>query len=144
MITAHNISFYYDQNRVLFRNLSFELKKPETLAILGANGAGKTTLLRCLMGFLKPKSGDISVDGISSDNHTFWRNVSYVPQARQCVFGYSVLDMVMMGRTPYIGIGRLPSKEDQDIAMESLERLGRNQSAPIPAKIAGAAIKRSR
>ena len=76
------------------------------------------------MGFLKLKSGTISVDGIDSGSPGFWRQVSYVPQARRAVFGYSALNMVMMGRTPYIGAGRLPSKEDRDISMAALERLG--------------------
>lgn len=123
MIKARNLTFFYTGGNTLFKNLSFELEKGETLAILGPNGAGKTTLLRCLMGFLKLKSGTVLIDGVDHDGGRFWRHVSYVPQARQCVFGYSVFDMVMMGRTPYIGLGRLPAQEDRDIAMATLEGL---------------------
>jgi iron complex transport system ATP-binding protein len=131
MIKAARLSFFYETNHVLFENLSFELGKHETLAVLGPNGAGKTTLLRCLMGFLKPKSGAVHLDGVDG-GRAFWRRVSYVPQARQCVFGYSTLNMVMMGRTPYIGMGRLPSKTDREMAMDALERLGLAGEAEKP------------
>ncbi|MDR0561817.1 MAG: ABC transporter ATP-binding protein [Spirochaetaceae bacterium] len=131
MIKAERISFFYDPRNVLFQDVSFRLDKGKILAVLGPNGAGKTTLLRCLMGFLAVKSGSITITGIT-DYADFWRQVSYVPQARQSVFNYSVLNMVLMGRTPYIGIGRLPAKKDADIALSLIARLGLEQYAEQP------------
>jgi iron complex transport system ATP-binding protein len=127
MINIENGSFYYEPEKVLFKNLSLKLEKNRTLAILGPNGVGKTSLLRCLMRFLKLKNGAIYING--ADNRAiadslFWRTVSYVPQARSMVFGYSVLDMIMMGRCPYVGMGRLPSKEDRRASEEVMSRLG--------------------
>jgi iron complex transport system ATP-binding protein len=127
MIKIENGSFYYDPEKILFKDLFFELEKNETLAILGPNGVGKTTLLRCLMRFLKLKTGSIYVNGVSNQHITdslFWRAVSYVPQAKNMIFGYSVLNMILMGRCPYIGLGRLPKKEDLRAARETIGRLG--------------------
>jgi iron complex transport system ATP-binding protein len=127
MINVEKASFYYDSEKVLFKDLSLRLEKNKTLAILGPNGIGKTTLLRCLMRFLRLKNGSIYING--ADNRSmadslFWRTVSYVPQAKNMVFGYSVLNMIMMGRCPYIGMGRLPKKEDLSAAEEAMVSLG--------------------
>jgi iron complex transport system ATP-binding protein len=127
MIRITNASFYYDAERVLFNGLSLVLEKNRTLAILGPNGVGKTSLLRCLMRFLRLKHGSIQVDGTDSRaiaDSLFWRTVSYVPQAKHITFGYSVLNVVMMGRCPYIGMGRQPGKADLDAAKDVMARLG--------------------
>jgi iron complex transport system ATP-binding protein len=127
MIDIERASFYYDSEKVLFKNLSLRLERNETLAILGPNGVGKTSLLRCLMRFLRLKTGTIRINGIdnrSIADSLFWRIVSYVPQAKNMLFGYSVLNMIMMGRCPYIGMGRLPKKEDVRAAEEAMARLG--------------------
>jgi iron complex transport system ATP-binding protein len=127
MLDIENLSFSYDSRKVLFKNLSLKLEKNKTLAILGANGVGKTTLLRCLMRFLRPSTGTVSIDGVNNRDITdsfFWRIVSYVPQARNIVFGYSVLNMILMGRCPYIGMGHLPKKEDVEAAKDMISRFG--------------------
>jgi iron complex transport system ATP-binding protein len=127
MINIESAAFSYDAQRVLFKDLSLTLEKNETLAILGPNGVGKTSLLRCLMRFLRLKTGSIRIDG--TDNRhiadsLFWRTVSYVPQAKNMVFGYSVFTMILMGRCPYIGTGRQPKSEDFRAAEEVIARLG--------------------
>jgi iron complex transport system ATP-binding protein len=127
MINIESASFYYNSEKVLFRDLSLTLERNRTLAILGPNGVGKTSLLRCLMRFLRLKAGSIYINEIDNQNiadSLFWRTVSYVPQAKNMVFGYSVLNMIMMGRCPYIGMGRQPKKEDLVAAEEVMARLG--------------------
>jgi iron complex transport system ATP-binding protein len=127
MIKVDRASFYYHKDRELFKDLSFELPERETLAILGANGAGKTSLLRCLMRFLKFKKGSAFIGGVdftSIREDEFWRRVSYVPQAKACVFGHTSLNMVIMGRSPYIGMGRQPKQADRDAALATMHSLG--------------------
>lgn len=58
VIKLYNISKSYD--RPLFKNLSFEIKKGEKIALLGPNGIGKTTLLKIIAGKLKPDEGSIA------------------------------------------------------------------------------------
>ncbi|MDR0382990.1 MAG: ABC transporter ATP-binding protein [Spirochaetaceae bacterium] len=135
MIKVYDASFYYHKGRELFSGLSFELPERETLAILGANGAGKTSLLRCLMRFLKFKKGSAFFGGAdlgSIREDEFWRKVSYVPQAKACVFGHTCLNMVIMGRSPYIGTGRRPKQADVDAALTTMRSLGLENIASRP------------
>src|SRR6266496_2274823 len=48
--------------------ISLEVRRGETLGLIGPNGAGKTTLLCCLLGFLRPDSGAIAVEGKAPDD----------------------------------------------------------------------------
>jgi iron complex transport system ATP-binding protein len=127
MIRVEDASFAYEHGQCLFKDLFFEVGAGETLAVLGANGIGKTTLFRCLMRFLKLDTGRIFLedrDATRMKDAEFWRHISYVPQAKGIVFGYSALNMVVMGRSHDIGFGRLPKKEDYTLAMRILEELG--------------------
>ena len=126
MIKAENLTFAYNNNKTLFRKVSFELKKGEVMAVLGANGVGKTTMMRCMMGFLKLKEGDVWINGVntkSMNQSRFWRNISYVPQAKNLVFGYPVLDMVVMGLSQQVKFGYTPSKEEYEKAYELLKEM---------------------
>ena len=61
-----NATFSYDDNLVL-DNLNFSLPMQQTTAILGKNGSGKTSIIQLLCGFMKPQSGEVSVNDISYD-----------------------------------------------------------------------------
>lgn len=128
MLEIKNAAFSYkNEDDDLFRNLSFTVGKGKTLAVLGPNGAGKTTLLRCIMQFLPFREGTASIDGKevkSLNGREFWKHISYVPQAKKMIFGYSALNMVTMGLSQNVGFGRTPSKEDFEKAYALLERFG--------------------
>lgn len=97
------------------------------MAVLGANGIGKTTMMRCIMKFLHPQSGKIYIAGEDTENMSssrFWKQVSYVPQAKNLVFGYSVLNMVVMGRSQYVKFGYTPGKAEYEKAYQLLEEMG--------------------
>ena len=97
------------------------------MAVLGANGVGKTTMMRGMMRFLTLKEGEVFINGENTrkmSNSQFWKNISYVPQAKNLVFGYSVLNMVVMGRSQYVKFGYTPSKEEYDRAYELLKEMG--------------------
>lgn len=127
MIKAENLSFSYDGKHDIFKNVSFEVKKGETMAVLGANGIGKTTMMRCIMRFLTLAQGEVYVDGVNTkelDNRRFWKNISYVPQAKGLVFGYSVINMVVMGLSQYVKFGYTPGKKEYDKAYQMLKEVG--------------------
>ena len=70
------------------------------MTILGPNGVGKTTLLKCIMGFLRWNRGGTLISGKRLTEYSdkeLWSKISYVPQAKQSVFSYGVLEMVVMG-----------------------------------------------
>ncbi|MDN3205533.1 ABC transporter ATP-binding protein [Algoriphagus sediminis] len=62
LLEAKNLEFSYEENQKI-EFPDFELESGESLLILGKSGSGKTTLLNMLAGLLKPKSGEISIDG---------------------------------------------------------------------------------
>ena len=68
-ITFENVNFSYTPNEKVIKNLSFEVKKGETIAIIGETGAGKTTIVKLLMRFYDIDSGSIKIDGIDIDEY---------------------------------------------------------------------------
>ncbi|MCI8556094.1 MAG: ATP-binding cassette domain-containing protein [Clostridia bacterium] len=80
VITVKNLTKDYGKGRGIF-DISFELRRGETLGFIGANGAGKTTTLRNIMGFLKCDSGEIEVEGLHAwqDAEKIKKFIGYVP-----------------------------------------------------------------
>lgn len=116
-----NASFLYNAD------INFSLAKGEILAILGPNGAGKTTLLKCITGLHTWKKGETKIDGKSLhtiDSRNLWKEIGYVPQAGKMVFGFSVEEVVVMGRAPFISTISKPKKEDYDRAHVALREVG--------------------
>ena len=126
ILDVQNLSFSYDRKRTIFHDVSFTLDKGEVLSILGTNGAGKSTLLNCIANLLKPKSGDILLNGRSIKTMTMRdvaKVIGYVPQVNLPTYAFTVRDFTVMGRSPYIGPFGNPSKEDYAIADEALDRM---------------------
>lgn len=64
-ITFQNVSFGYYENEKIIKNLSFDVKKGDKIAIIGETGAGKTTIVKLLMRFYDVDSGEIKIDGVN-------------------------------------------------------------------------------
>lgn len=117
----------YGYKREILKNVNFSAESGEVLAVLGPNGAGKTTLLKCIIGFLKWKSGKSMLDGedISKiPQRELWKKIAYVPQAKSAVYSYSVREFVLLGRSSHIDIFSKPSEKDKKIAENAMKRLG--------------------
>jgi ABC-type multidrug transport system ATPase subunit len=83
MISVSNVSKTYGRFGGLTRALdgvSLEVPRGETLGLIGPNGAGKTTLLSCLLGFLRPDTGTIRVDGKAVDDLSIRARTGYMPE----------------------------------------------------------------
>ena len=63
MIEINQLSFSYDKENQVIKNINIKIEKGKRIGIIGANGAGKSTLLRLIMGLEKPNSGEIFLDG---------------------------------------------------------------------------------
>jgi iron complex transport system ATP-binding protein len=104
----------------------------EVVAVLGPNGAGKSTLLKCLLGFLRPSSGEVQVLGHSLARRArrslsqLRRRVGYVPQvlAAHSETPLTVREVVAIGRTGIAGLFRRLARNDWEIIDAWLERLG--------------------
>ncbi|WP_037373199.1 ABC transporter ATP-binding protein [Anaerovorax odorimutans] len=126
MIEVNNIKFSYGKREIL-KDLSFRMEEGEFVCILGANGCGKTTLLKTMLGLLKPQSGNVLLYGEDihkMDEKALAQKVAYIPQNHVPPFPFSVMDVVLMGRTPHMNKYYCPVAKDKDIAMDALNRLG--------------------
>ncbi len=113
-IKVNNINVYYGKELII-KGLSFEVEQGEFFIIIGPNGSGKTTLLKTLGGTIKAKNGQISILQKSIDSYSrkaLARSVAVVPQETQVDSPFTVSEIVMMGRTPHLGI--LEFEKDQD------------------------------
>lgn len=127
IIDVDELWFSYDQQRDVLKNINLSMHRGEIIAFLGPNGSGKTTLLKCLNMLLEPKSGGVYLNGTNiaeMKRADIAKIVSYVPQDHKPTFPYSVIDVVMLGRSPHIGILSVPKKEDILMSYEMLNALG--------------------
>ena len=125
-LEVKDVGFYYDENNVLFKNLSFCLNQGEVFSILGPNGVGKTSLIRCICDFEKWKLGNSFMDGkdiASFSRRELWSNISYVPQKRSFSFEYSGIDMVVLGLASKLGPFAKPGERDYEKANNIMKSL---------------------
>ena len=109
----------------ILNGVSMAVGTGEWLSIIGPNGAGKSTLLRVLAGVLDA-SGRVEIDGqpigsMASKDRA--KLVSWVPQSPQIPAGMTVLDYVLLGRTPHLSPLSAPRSADLDLAREILDDL---------------------
>ena len=127
-ISVKDVSYRYPGTDVVtFQHVSFEIEKGSIVSILGQNGAGKSTLLNCMAGLYEPLEGKICIDGISLKElgiRKTAQHIGYVPQNHYPVYDFTVLEFVVMGRTPYIGTVSSPQKSDYEKARQALEMVG--------------------
>lgn len=124
VINAEKICFSYGDEQILHQ-ASLDISKGELVTILGPNGCGKTTLLKCLNRFLR-SDGDIRIHGNNIDQYSqkeLARTIGYVPQNHQPSFGYKVIDVVVSGRMPYLGLSS-PGPSDYQMASDALKLVG--------------------
>jgi len=112
--------------KAVIKNINFELNTGEIVCLLGKNGAGKTTLFKSMLGVLKPISGSILLNEKPIEHWSrpqFARLVGYIPQARSLPFPFTVMDVVLFGRTSHLSTFGSPGKKDRLLAEECLELL---------------------
>lgn len=125
---VQNITFSYPNgSRPVLREVSLCVDPGQVVVLLGPNGAGKTTLLLSMMNLLKPAVGQIDIDGQNIrllSPRELAAKVAYVPQSHEPAFDYTVLEFVVMGRAPKVGIFGRPDRDDEIRCMEILDELG--------------------
>jgi iron complex transport system ATP-binding protein len=125
-ITLSGVSCGYGRRAVL-EDFSAEVSSGEIFCLLGPNGSGKTTLFKTILGFLPVLGGSVTIDGRDAaalSARDFARLVGYVPQSHAPPFAFSVLDVIVMGRTARLGTFGNPKQGDYDFACSVMERLG--------------------
>jgi len=122
LVKINNLSGGY-HNKVVVRDVSFEIARGDFLGIIGPNGSGKSTLLRLMSRALPLKSGSILLeekDLSQMDLKEFCRKVAFVPQDTLINFSFSVGEIVLMGRIPHLKRMQFETKRDFSIADHAL------------------------
>lgn len=107
----------------VLRGVGLEVKPGEVVGLVGPNGSGKTTAVRVASRALAPIEGSVRVAGVdpySSSAREAARRMAVVPQDLQIAFPFTVLDTVLMGRTPYTSAWGGGDAEDWALAREAM------------------------
>ena len=124
MLSIQSLTINYGPRSIL-RDITFDVQSGEVVALIGPNGVGKSTLIRAISGNLPIAQGRVLID--ERDLHRLpieqrAQLIAVVPQAVRLPELFSVLDTVLMGRTPYLGwLGR-ESATDRSVAFEAMKR----------------------
>ncbi|MCF6460924.1 ABC transporter ATP-binding protein [Clostridium sp. Cult3] len=122
-LEIENLNFGYGTKNIL-KNVSFQVEEGEFISIIGPNGSGKSTLLKLLNNIYEPKSGTILIQGREIQDYKgkeLARKVALVPQNTVIDYEFSVEDVVLMGRYPYLGRFEKEGPEDYSIVDEALK-----------------------
>ena len=125
MLYVKDLSCGY-RDRPIVEKVSFHGEPGDIICLLGPNGSGKSTLIKTLVGLLEPMEGKICIEDENIESWSWNRRaktISYIPQTFSSTFQYTGLDIVLMGRTSYLGFASSPTKEDERIALEAMEML---------------------
>ena len=143
MLKVENLTKTYPNGTQALKNVSFEVKDGEFLAVIGLSGSGKSTLLRCINRLVEPTSGKIYWDGEDVTAATgagirkIRRQIGMVFQQFNLVKRSSVYTNVLSGRLGYVStfssLLHLFSADDQARAMANLEQVGLSEKAHVRA-----------
>lgn len=124
----------------VLKDVSFELRKGETLAVIGSSGSGKSTLLRCLNHLSPPDSGQILLEGVDInapeiDINRVRADMGFVFQDFNLITHLTILENVMFGPLRVRGVSKNEAKK---MAMEEIEKVGMIEKIDFyPAQLSG-------
>ncbi len=123
-IQVEDVTVDYSGN-IALRDAHLKVYTGSICGLIGVNGSGKSTLFKAIMGFIKPTSGHVLIEGLPVHKAQKLGHVAYVPQSEEIDWDFpvSVWDVVMMGRYGYMNIFRMPSAEDKRIAANALDQV---------------------
>lgn len=122
-IKVQSLKFGYKDDLVL-KDISFSLEEGQFMSIIGPNGSGKSTLLKNICNLEKPNSGEIEIHGENISQYKskeLAKKIALVPQDTFISYDFSVFDVVLMGRFPYLGRFDKETDEDFEITKEALK-----------------------
>ena len=131
IIELSDISFSYSavngSKGFSINGLNFTAEKGEFISILGPNGSGKSTLLKIIANIFTISSGKAYLFSRNYSQYKrseFAKLLAFVPQNSGTNFPFSIYEIVMMGRSPYLNFMGIEKSEDQKLVMDTLDLLG--------------------
>ncbi len=145
VIRFENVTVAYDGTTAL-EDVTLDIPAGVLVGVIGPNGSGKTTLLKAILGLVNPVQGRIHVgDQCCHSLRKIRKDIGYVPQASRIDphFPVKVLDVVLMGLYPGLGLLRGPGRQGRRKALEALEAVGMEGYARHPAgQLSGGQLQR--
>lgn len=143
MLEIRNITKVYDNTVLALNDVSFTVPQGQFLAVVGLSGSGKSTLLRCINRLIEPTSGQIILEGIDvtaaqpDELRRIRRRIGMIFQHFNLVLRSPVITNVLSGRLGYTSpiwsmLNRF-SKDDVDMALKQLDRVGIKDKAHVRA-----------
>lgn len=125
-LSLNRVSFSYSDTPVL-HHIDLVVEKGEMVALLGPNGSGKTTLIKLMSGVLKPSEGEINLDGSGLSRmkrREVAQRVAVVPQQFNMPFAFTLREVVLLGRTPFLRAFSDEGKRDHQVVKQAIALIG--------------------
>ena len=143
-LVVEHLTKVYERGQVLaLKDVSFTVEKGEFLVVIGLSGSGKSTLLRCINRLVEPTSGRIFLGGVeitrlsAREMRKMRRKIGMIFQQFNLIKRATVMTNVLTGRLGYNPTWRtllgLFPKEDRELALKNLERVGLSDKAYVRA-----------
>jgi len=126
-ISANGLRFHYRKEEEILKGVDLEVQPGEIMAVIGPNGSGKTTLLLLLAWTLVPAAGEVRLFGepmpaLSPRERA--KKLAMVPQDPTLAFPFTVQEIVLMGRAPFLGRWELEGRGDMKVAELAMAETG--------------------
>ncbi|MBK6265901.1 ABC transporter ATP-binding protein [Marivirga sp. S37H4] len=123
-VSFKNVHFAYNEDEKVLKNISFEVKRGETVALVGATGAGKSSVINLLSRFYDIQTGNISLDGVDIKEYDLDHLRSNIGVVLQDVFLFSdtILYNITLGN-PNISLQQVKEAAEMVGARKFIERL---------------------
>ncbi len=121
-IAIENMSCTYGKLPVI-DSISFIVPEGNFFIIIGPNGSGKTTLMKTISGIIRPENGTLNVLGRKITDYSRKElacKLAFVPQDAPLDFPFTVSELVLMGRSPYLGPLGIPDENDLETAHQAI------------------------
>lgn len=123
VIEIQNTNFSYDTANII-NNINYKIKRNKFYTIIGPNGSGKTTFLKLLSKGLDVSSGAINIENKNiktMSNMELAKVMAIVPQSNHIEFDFTAEEIVMMGRTPYMGRFAIENNKDIELVHNAMK-----------------------
>lgn len=130
-ISIQNLS-YSVPSREILKEITLQVEKSRFVGLIGPNGSGKTTLLKHIYRALPPEKKTVYVNGKALESYSYReaaKQVTVMSQENPSDFDYTILEMVMMGRSPHRKFYERDTEADRTIVENALRYVGMDELA---------------
>ena len=131
LLAAQEVSLQIEA-RAILDSVSLVSRRGEFVGIVGPNGAGKSTLIRCISGLASHSGGKVYLDGrdlARMSPRQIAQVIAHLPQDTALDFGFTCLEVVLMGRNPHLGHFQIEGSKDYGVARDTMTFTNTSQFA---------------